>query len=125
MAYHSSSIYDLTYLEFDTCRALITFGLNALIGRHKKSDTHNAWTGDWDSTNAYDLINYTVSKGYKIDSWEFGKTEEGEVICQVHFCLIGTYSCICCLIGNELSGKGIGASVSASHFTVWERLDQA
>nr|GEX12937.1 heparanase-like protein 1 [Tanacetum cinerariifolium] len=27
--------------------------------------------GYWNSTNARDFIKYTVSKGYKIDSWEF------------------------------------------------------
>jgi len=50
----------------------VTFGLNALQGRHPSG--HSVWRGDWDSSNAYDLINYTVSKGYKIDSWEFGRT---------------------------------------------------
>ncbi|KAH0870468.1 hypothetical protein HID58_077490 [Brassica napus] len=45
----------------------------------------NAWGGEWDHTNTQDFMNYTVSKGYAIDSWEFG---------------------------NELSGSGIGASVS-------------
>ncbi|KAG2407771.1 Heparanase-like protein [Vigna angularis] len=69
-------------------RAIVTFGLNALKGRHPSG--HNTdWKGDWDSSNAYGLINYTVSKGYKIDSWEFG---------------------------NELSGKGIAASVSAVQY---------
>ncbi|KAL2322089.1 hypothetical protein Fmac_026468 [Flemingia macrophylla] len=68
-------------------RAIVTFGLNALHGRHQIS--HTVWGGDWDTSNAYDLINYTISKGYKIDSWEFG---------------------------NELSGKGIGASVGATQY---------
>ncbi|MED6206042.1 hypothetical protein PIB30_023258 [Stylosanthes scabra] len=67
---------------FNKTGAIVTFGLNALNGRHKTK--HSTWVGDWDSTNAHDLINYTISKGYKIDSWEFG---------------------------NELSGKGIGANV--------------
>ncbi|KAF1887307.1 hypothetical protein Lal_00040908 [Lupinus albus] len=66
---------------------IVTFGLNALRGRHKISDT--VWGGDWDPTNAKDLISYTISKRYKIDSWEFG---------------------------NELSGKGIGASVGAAQY---------
>lgn len=52
------------------CRALTTFGLNALHGRHQIKK--GVWGGDWDSINANDLINYTVSKGYQIDSWEFG-----------------------------------------------------
>ncbi|KAJ1421842.1 Glycoside hydrolase, family 79 [Sesbania bispinosa] len=72
---------------FHNTGAMITFGLNALLGRHQIS--HTVWGGDWDSTNAYDFINYTISKGYNIDSWEFG---------------------------NELSGKGIGASVGAAQY---------
>ncbi|MED6221114.1 hypothetical protein PIB30_051253 [Stylosanthes scabra] len=67
---------------FNKTGAILTFGLNALNGRHKTK--HSTWVGDWDPTNAHDLINYTISKGYNIDSWEFG---------------------------NELSGKGIGANV--------------
>lgn len=65
----------------------MTFGLNALRGRHQIS--HTVWGGDWDPSNAKDFISYTISKGYKIDSWEFG---------------------------NELSGKGIGASVGAAQY---------
>nr|KYP55466.1 Heparanase-like protein 1 [Cajanus cajan] len=72
---------------FNETGAIVTFGLNALHGRHQIS--HTVWGGDWDTSNAYDLINYTISKGYKIDSWEFG---------------------------NELSGKGIGASVGAAQY---------
>uniref|UniRef100_A0A1J3CN25 Heparanase-like protein 1 n=1 Tax=Noccaea caerulescens TaxID=107243 RepID=A0A1J3CN25_NOCCA len=64
--------------------AVVTFGLNALHGRHKLRG--NAWGGAWNHRNTQDFINYTVSKGYAIDSWEFG---------------------------NELSGSGVGASVSA------------
>lgn len=52
----------------------MTFGLNALSGRHKIS--HTVWGGNWDLTNAYDFIKYTISKGYKIDSWEFGKNRK-------------------------------------------------
>lgn len=48
----------------------MTFGLNALYGREKLSG--NAWGGEWDHTNTQDFMNYTVSKGYTIDSWEFG-----------------------------------------------------
>uniref|UniRef100_A0A1J3HLA7 Heparanase-like protein 2 n=1 Tax=Noccaea caerulescens TaxID=107243 RepID=A0A1J3HLA7_NOCCA len=68
---------------FKATGALVTFGLNALYGRNKLSG--NAWGGDWDHINTQDFMKYTVSKGYAIDSWEFG---------------------------NELSGSGIGASVS-------------
>ncbi|KAK9669202.1 hypothetical protein RND81_13G115300 [Saponaria officinalis] len=66
---------------------IITFGINALYGRRKSKTT--LWTGPWDSSNAHDFINYTVSKGYQIDSWEFG---------------------------NELSGSGVGARVEASQY---------
>ncbi|CAN7080709.1 unnamed protein product [Brassica oleracea var. botrytis] len=68
---------------FHATGAIVTFGLNALYGREKLRG--NAWGGEWDHTNTQDFMNYTVSKGYAIDSWEFG---------------------------NELSGSGIGASVS-------------
>jgi len=30
------------------------------------------WGGDWDPSNARDFIRYTISKGYHVDSWEFG-----------------------------------------------------
>ncbi|KAJ1406267.1 Glycoside hydrolase, family 79 [Sesbania bispinosa] len=72
---------------FNQTGAIVTFGLNALHGRHQIS--HNVWEGPWDPTNAYDFIKYTISKGYKIDSWE---------------------------LGNELSGKGIGASVDVAQY---------
>jgi heparanase 1 len=62
---------------------MITFGLNALLGRHLIS--HNVWGGDWDNTNTYDLINYTISKGYKIDSWEFGKTTEEKLFVMIKY----------------------------------------
>lgn len=48
----------------------MTFGLNALHGRHKLRG--NAWGGAWNHVNTQDFINYTVSNGYVIDSWEFG-----------------------------------------------------
>ncbi|KAG6587568.1 heparanase-like protein 1 [Cucurbita moschata] len=78
---HMSRWDDLNQL-FKTTGAIVTFGLNALRGRHRIQ--RDKWGGEWDSTNAWDFINYTISKGYAIDSWEFG---------------------------NELSGHGVGASV--------------
>ncbi|CAI9767685.1 unnamed protein product [Fraxinus pennsylvanica] len=72
---------------FKMTGAVVTFGLNALRGRHHVR--RGSWKGDWDSSNAHDFINYTISKGYRIDSWEFG---------------------------NELSGKGIGASVGVEQY---------
>ncbi|CAE5959882.1 unnamed protein product [Arabidopsis arenosa] len=65
------------------CLAIVTFGLNALYERVKLSG--NAWGGAWDHINTQDFMNYTVSKGDAIDSWEFG---------------------------NELSGSGTGARVN-------------
>ncbi|XP_031406238.1 heparanase-like protein 1 [Punica granatum] len=72
---------------FRNNRVVVTFGLNALFGRHRIRQ--DAWGGDWDSSNARDFIRYTISKGYPVDSWEFG---------------------------NELSGSGIGASVAAEQY---------
>ncbi|PKA50322.1 Heparanase-like protein 1 [Apostasia shenzhenica] len=63
---------------------VVTFGLNALRGRYHIR--RGIWGGSWNHTNARDFIEYTISKGYPVDSWEFG---------------------------NELSGHGIGAQVDA------------
>ncbi|KAF8005706.1 hypothetical protein BT93_K0097 [Corymbia citriodora subsp. variegata] len=72
---------------FSRTGALVTFGLNALYGRHQIKK--GVWGGDWDFNNAYELINYTATKKYPIDAWEFG---------------------------NELSGSGIGASVGVEQY---------
>ncbi|KAM7269724.1 hypothetical protein ACFE04_025221 [Oxalis oulophora] len=80
---HMSRWDELNHL-FNRTGVIVTFGLNALYGRHQIRK--GVWGGDWDPTNARDFMKYTISKGYKIDSWEFG---------------------------NELSGKGVGASVDA------------
>ncbi|KAJ9163557.1 hypothetical protein P3X46_023209 [Hevea brasiliensis] len=80
---HMNRWDELNHL-FSRTGAIVTFSLNALHGRHQIRK--GVWGGAWDSSNAYDFMNYSVSKGYKLDSWEFG---------------------------NELSGSGIGASVSA------------
>ncbi|CAL5372313.1 unnamed protein product [Camellia sinensis] len=79
--------WDQVNYFFNKTGVLVTFGLNALYGRQEI--TNKVWGGDWDSSNANDFINYTISKGHRIDSWEFG---------------------------NELSGKGIGASVDAAQY---------
>lgn len=67
--------------------AVVTFGLNALRGRQQTRK--GVWGGPWNSSNAREFIEYTVLKNYPIDSWEFG---------------------------NELSGSGVGASVSAEQY---------
>ncbi|KAK3438121.1 hypothetical protein EUGRSUZ_C02740 [Eucalyptus grandis] len=69
------------------CRAIVTFGLNALYGRTVNSD--GSVHGPWDSSNAEILLRYTVNKGYTIHGWE---------------------------LGNELSGQGIGAQISAQQY---------
>ena len=58
------------FCESFICRAIVTFGLNALYGRRKIKGI--TWGGDWDSSNAENLMKYTLSKGYQIDSWELG-----------------------------------------------------
>ncbi|KAL6622502.1 hypothetical protein ACP70R_032381 [Stipagrostis hirtigluma subsp. patula] len=67
--------------------AVVTFGLNALQGRQQIRS--GVWGGAWNSSNAREFMEYTVSMNYPIDSWEFG---------------------------NELSGSGIGASVDAEQY---------
>lgn len=69
---------------FQKTGAIITFGVNALYGRYNVR--RSIWAGKWNSTNAYDFVKYTISKGYPVSSWEFG---------------------------NELSGHGIGAKIDA------------
>lgn len=76
--------WDELNILFKKAKATLIFGLNALEGRHPMGN--GVWEGSWNSTNAQKFIEYTVSKGYQVDSWEFG---------------------------NELAGRGIGARVSA------------
>lgn len=59
--------------EHKFCRARLTFGLNALTGRKKSKDDNSLMVGNWNPRNAYEFMKYTVSKGYKIDSYELGK----------------------------------------------------
>ncbi|XVF23491.1 hypothetical protein REPUB_Repub13aG0043200 [Reevesia pubescens] len=74
---------------FNQTGAKVTFGLNALLGRKESKTEKGLWIGDWQSQNARDFVKYTISKGYKIDSYEFG---------------------------NELCGDGIGARVEAEQY---------
>ncbi|KAJ4711440.1 Heparanase-like protein [Melia azedarach] len=69
--------------------ALMTFGLNALIGRRKGTTGDTLWEGDWNPQNAHDLMKYTISKGHKIESYE---------------------------LGNELCASGVAAKVSAEQY---------
>ncbi|KAF6154991.1 hypothetical protein GIB67_043293 [Kingdonia uniflora] len=72
----------------ENTRAVTTFGLNALFGRKKISDD-GLYGGNWNSKNARDFIQYSIAKGYTIDSWEFG---------------------------NELCGTGVAARVEAKQY---------
>ncbi|GFY82356.1 glucuronidase 2 [Actinidia rufa] len=74
---------------FNQTGAVVTFGLNALYGRSKSKEDDSLWVGDWDPQNARDLMNYTVSRGYKIDSYE---------------------------LGNELCGSGVSARLDAVQY---------
>ncbi|KAB2031462.1 hypothetical protein ES319_D05G306300v1 [Gossypium barbadense] len=74
---------------FNQTRAKVTFGLNALIGRKESETKKTLWVGDWYSHNVRDLMNYTISKGYKIDSYE---------------------------LGNELCGSGVSAKIEAKQY---------
>ncbi|PKA46932.1 Heparanase-like protein 2 [Apostasia shenzhenica] len=83
----SLSRWDELNLLFLRTGAVVTFGLNALFGRHRVGK--GIWRGSWNSSNARDFIEYTISKGYPVDSWEFG---------------------------NELSGHGVGAKVDSQQY---------
>ncbi|KAF5773431.1 putative glycosidase [Helianthus annuus] len=72
---------------FQNSRAKVIFGLNALYQREVK--TNGAVIGPWNSSDAEALMKYTVDKGFTIHGWE---------------------------LGNELSGRGIGASIGADQY---------
>ncbi|KAL1320518.1 hypothetical protein AAHE18_14G061500 [Arachis hypogaea] len=57
---------------FNKTGVKFTFGLNALIGKKNSKEDQLNWKGDWNPNNAISLMKYTVSKGYNIDSYEFG-----------------------------------------------------
>ncbi|KAL1151089.1 hypothetical protein V6Z11_A09G017500 [Gossypium hirsutum] len=74
---------------FNRIGVKVTFGLNALIRRNQSQIEKGLWVGDWKSQNARDFMKYTISRGYKVNSYEFG---------------------------NQLSGAGMGASVEAEQY---------
>lgn len=74
---------------FNETGAKITFGLNALVGRRKAGGGDSLMVGKWNPKNAHDLIRYTASKGYQIDSYE---------------------------LGNELCGSGVAARIEAGQY---------
>ncbi|KAI8543257.1 hypothetical protein RHMOL_Rhmol08G0202900 [Rhododendron molle] len=99
---------------FNKTGVLVTFGLNALYGRHEIKS--GVWGGEWDSSNANDFIKYTISKGHRVDAWEFGT-----LLSSNHF--VSRLTVIFCILilaftaaGNELSGSGIGASVGVGQY---------
>ncbi|PPD94204.1 hypothetical protein GOBAR_DD08784 [Gossypium barbadense] len=67
----------------------VTFELNALLGRNESQSEKGLWVGDWNSQNERDFMKYTICRGYKVDSYEFG---------------------------NQLSGAGMGARVEAEQY---------
>ncbi|KAI3724997.1 hypothetical protein L1987_64767 [Smallanthus sonchifolius] len=83
----SSSRWDDLNEFFQETRTVVTFGLNVLMG--KMVLANGSTVGAWDSTNAEALMRYTVKKNYTVYGWE---------------------------LGNELSGNGIGASITASQY---------
>ncbi|PWA60539.1 glycoside hydrolase, family 79 [Artemisia annua] len=87
--YLTMSRWDQLNIFFKNSGAKIVFGLNALRGRTIGPDS--IATGSWDSSNAETLIRYTTNKGYIIHGWE---------------------------LGNELSGSGIGARITAKQYAL-------
>lgn len=74
------------------------------------------WAGDWNSTNTRDFIGYTISKGYQVDSWEFGKSFPILFFRQEKSNRPKLKGGLLDASGNELSGRGIGARVSAEQY---------
>ncbi|PPR82045.1 hypothetical protein GOBAR_AA38671 [Gossypium barbadense] len=73
---------------FNQTGVKVTFGLNAILERNQSQIEKGLWVGNWQLQNARDFMKYTISRGYKVDSYEF----------------------------NQLSGAGMGASVEAEQY---------
>ncbi|KAK5795091.1 hypothetical protein PVK06_036348 [Gossypium arboreum] len=63
-------IWDKLNKFFNQTQVKVTFDLNALIGRKESEIEKTLWVGDWYSHDARDLMSYTISKRYKIESYE-------------------------------------------------------
>ncbi|KAL4323460.1 hypothetical protein GQ457_11G029510 [Hibiscus cannabinus] len=74
---------------FNLTGVKLTFGLNVLSGRNESQTEKGFWIGDWQPQNTREFMKYTISKGYKVNSYEFG---------------------------NQLCGSGIGARVDAEQY---------
>ncbi|KAL8122291.1 hypothetical protein AgCh_018876 [Apium graveolens] len=74
---------------FNETGAKVTFSLNALRGRKLEKKNSTLWIGNWNKLNAQQFMEYTISKGYRIDSYE---------------------------LGNELTGSGVSAKVGAAQY---------
>ncbi|KAM0829670.1 hypothetical protein ACQ4PT_066734 [Festuca glaucescens] len=82
--------WDELNIFFRRTNTTVTFGLNALRGRHKAPGNGSTLhVGGWDGRNARDLMRYTVGKGYRVESWE---------------------------LGNELCAGGVEAKVKAAQY---------
>ncbi|KAL2319976.1 hypothetical protein Fmac_028945 [Flemingia macrophylla] len=62
----------ITYHPFLNTIVKLIFGLNALTGKKNSVEDKLNWVGNWNPKNAISLMKYTISKGYKIDSYELG-----------------------------------------------------
>lgn len=59
--------------------ALVTFGINILFGKLRLNGSDH-YVGAWNPKNAEDFMKYTLSKGYKMDSYELGTTSHYSLV---------------------------------------------